>query len=96
MMMNQVYTDYWNVAFSLCWRLNTHNCGVWYPTTQGNAHAEGLIKNLQTGLIPPSDRIDAILEVFKSRPIEGALFGYLRRNYPGDTEVEEVCKYFGY
>jgi hypothetical protein len=96
MLMNQIYRDYWNVSFSLCYRLNTHGCGVWYPTTEGNARAEGLMKNLQAGLIPASEQVNVLLQVFNSRPIQGSLFGYLRRNYPGDADIEEICKYFGF
>ncbi len=96
MLMHQVYVDYWDVAFSLCYRLNTHGCGVWYPSTAGNARAEGLMKNLQSGLIPSSEQVNVMLQVFESRPIQGSLFGYLRRNYPGDDEIEAICKYFGF
>ena len=96
MFMQEFYTDYWNVAYSLCFRLHTHDCGVWYPTAVGNERAEGLMKNLNNGMVPPADRVSAILQVFENRPIQPDLYGYLRSKYPNDEEIEAVCEYFGY
>lgn len=96
MLMMHVFKDYWDVAFSLCYRLYTHDCGMWYPTVEGNERANGLMKNLESGLIPPSDRSDVIIQIFKNRPIQDSLYGYLRRTYAGDEEVDAVRRYFGY
>lgn len=95
-LLQHVFKDYWDVAFSLCYRLYTHDCGMWYPTAEGNERAGGLMKNLESGLIPIGDQASVIIQIFKNRPIQDSLYGYLRRTYPGDEEVDAVRKYFGY
>ncbi len=95
-LMHQVYKDYWDVAYSLCYRLHTHGCGVWYPTAEGNECANGLMQNLQSGFIQLFERVNVILQIFNYRPIQDSLFGYLRCNYHEDEEIEAVRVYFGY
>ncbi len=95
-LMNDVYLDYWNVVYTLCQCLRSHGFSIWYPTAEGNARAEALMRNLRAGLIPDSERVNVMLEVFKCNPIQGSLFGYLRRNYSWDDDIENICCYFGF
>ena len=96
LLYEDVFYDYWNVHYSLCWQLNQRGLDMWYPTAEGNKKAEGLMNNLKGNLVPKDKIVPVLIQIFQARPQQDGLFEYLNDNYHDNPDVIALNEYFGY
>ena len=90
-----LYEDYWDVHYSLCFRLHERGVNVWYPSIETNTKAESLLSNIKNGLVPPDKRASALIQAIKYRPMQKGLIEYIVQCYKQSPEAMEIASYFG-
>lgn len=94
-LMESVFVDYWRVFLSMTWQLNRKGLDMWYPNTEDNESAEGLLQNLNSGMLPPSRVPDLLIRLIQLNPYADDPLIYIR-NYIGNTnETVPIFEYFG-
>ncbi len=74
-----------------------HNTGinVWYPSQENNYRAQGIMNNLQNGLIPEEKVIPALIQVLNYRPHQKNCLEYITDKFSYTQEAIELANYYG-
>ncbi|MBE7068920.1 MAG: hypothetical protein E7386_00245 [Ruminococcaceae bacterium] len=95
-LFEDVFHDYWDVHYSLTYRLHESGADVWYPSVEGNTKAQGLMRNLNSNLIPEDRIVTVLLKIFETRPMQTGCLDYVVRKFGRTPEVKAICDYYGY
>lgn len=88
-------SDYWDVHYSLTYRLHENGVNVWYPSVEGNTKAQGLMRNLQSNLIPEEKKAKVLVQVLNNRPMQDGCVEYLVKKFGKDPEAMAIAEYLG-
>ena len=90
-----IVQDYWDVHYSLTYRLNERGVSVWYPSVETNTKAQSLMSNIKNDLVPEDKKAKALIQAFNNRPMQKGLIEYIVEKYQHSPEAMKLADYMG-
>ena len=90
-----IYQDYWDIHYSLTFRLHNNGARVWYPTKETNGKAQGLMNNIQNNLVPEDKIIPVLFKILEYRPHQANCLEYIVEKYNYNSEAMALADYYG-
>jgi len=94
-MQENLFSDFWDIHYSLTYRLNERGAAVWYPTKELNMKAQGLMNNISNRLIPEDKIVSALIQILDIRPHQAGCLEYIVSKYRGNPEALKLANYYG-
>lgn len=94
-LMENAFVDFWRVFLSMTWQLNRKGLDIWYPNTEDNTSAEGLLQNLNSGMLPPARTPDLLIRLLQLNPYADDPLIYIRNHVGNTPETVPIFDYFG-
>lgn len=92
---HDVYSDYWDIHYSLTYRLNERGVAVWYPSVETNNKAQGLMNNINSKLIPKDKITSVLVQILNLRPHQAGCLEYIVDKYRNNPEARLLADYYG-
>lgn len=92
---HDVYSDFWDIHYSMTYRLNERGASVWYPTKELNARAQGLMNNINSNLIPEEKLVPVLVQILNIRPHQEGCLEYIVDKFRGNPEALALADYYG-
>lgn len=95
-LFTRMYTDYYNVLYSLIWTLNKNGHNIWWPRKDVDQQAKNIFCNLSNPNFP-QERISSILiDLIKSNPYSPEYYDFALSRFGNSEELIKIKEYFGY
>lgn len=94
-LMERAFLDYWRVFLSMTWQLNRKGIDVWYPNTEDNESAQGLLQNLSSGMLPAERVPDLLIRLIQLNPYADDPLLCVRQHIGETYETIPIFEYFG-
>ena len=95
-LFTRMYTDYYNVLYSLIWTLNKNGHNIWWPRKDVDQQAKNIFCNLSNPNFPQERILSILIDLIKSNPYSPEYYDFALSRFGNSEEIIKIKEYFGY